>query len=1324
MTLGLWIKSHIQVDDCPQRQHFRPRHSFHFNKTCKRFIQPKQHGKTALIFDKRPRIKPRLYFSFANLNNSDKQEDNTCDDVTFDSDSFIIGIDNHSSRVMSNDRRHFKGPIRKLSKQFVITPAGNLAIKGEGIVEWPITDDDGRVHKLRFHAQYVPGLPICLLPPQCWSQQAKDNFPTANGTLAIDTADACILYWKQRRYKKTVPWNPNGMNVARFRSASGTMQYRVFAATLDTELHTKDTEHVCFETHVIPDDDLPPPDPPPDPSTPLLFRPSRPLHSLSGLQEENLPDVTTVDTETFKHIIPDTESVTAEDPQAELLRWHYRLGHASFKLIKLLSALKIIPGRSLANAKIPKCAGCIYGAMTKQPWRTKPSKQRKSEIYTVTRPGQCVSVDQLESQTPGLIPQLKGKLTRQRYKAATVFVDHFSRLSYIHLQRSTSSNETLQAKKAFEAYSRRHGVRIQHYHADNGRFADNAFINHVKEQGQTISYCGVNAHFQNGIAEKRIRDLQETTRKELLHAKHRWPEAIELSLWPSALRNANHLRNTLPDKEDASSPLERFTGIRVAPKIRDNHAFGCPAYALDSNLASGKSIPKWNTRARLGINLGPSETHASSVNLVLSLTTGCVSPQFHAQFDDFFETVRPSAGNPKTFSQWQRISGLHHHPGRIIRRSIENEGVNRQRTQTATQPMLPQRDDQLHSQETQHQPAAEQDEVLVEDEQLVQTDDNLPDLETLPTTRSGRISRPTQRFRESMEQREQGIVSYAVYDFDEAHDIEYKLQEAMQHPISFLSTTNKDTMYYDQAIREPDAIEFVKAIVKEVNDHIKMKHWELIPRNEVPENETVLPSVWSMKRKRDIKTQQVYKHKARLNVHGGKQEFGVNYFETFAPVVTWFTIRLILVLALICGWKTRQIDFVLAYPQADIEFDMYMELPKGIETKYGNGKTHVLKLKKNLYGQKQAGRVWSEHRDKGLRKVGFNQSAIDECLSFRRRVLFAVFVDDGILCAPTDPEINEAINDLQQEGYEIDDQGELADYLGVNIERTNDGKFVLTQPHLIQQILEGVNLSTNSPIKSTPALSTKILHRDPDDQVFDGRFHYRSIIGKLNFLAKSTRLDIEYATHQCARHCSDPRQEHGDAIIHLAKYLKGTASKGIILQPDPSKSLEVWADADFCGNWFPKTAQKDPSTSKSRTGYVITYAGCPIAWSSTLQTLATLSSTEAEYVALSTALRHAIPLMELLKELQRNGFDIFTDVPRIFCKAFEDNAGALEMARLPKMRPRTRHINQVYHHFRDWVRRRALTLYPVDTLEQLADILTKPLPLNLLIKFREKLLGW
>ena len=151
--------------------------------------------------------------------------------------------------------------------------------------------------------------------------------------------------------------------------------------------------------------------------------------------------------------------------------------------------------------------------MNGKPWRNK--SKTKDKLKVGTKAGKCVSIDQMESQIVGFVAQLKGRLTNKRYGVATVFVDHYSNLSYVHLLSLTTSSETMEAKEAFESYSREMGVIIRHYHVDNGRFSDNDFIAYTKKSGQTISYCGVNAHFQNGRAEKRIRDLQESSRTQL-----------------------------------------------------------------------------------------------------------------------------------------------------------------------------------------------------------------------------------------------------------------------------------------------------------------------------------------------------------------------------------------------------------------------------------------------------------------------------------------------------------------------------------------------------------------------------------------------------------------------------------------------------------------------------------------------------------------------------------------------------------------------------------------------------------------------------------------
>jgi hypothetical protein len=189
-------------------------------------------------------------------------------------------------------------------------------------------------------------------------------------------------------------------------------------------------------------------------------------------------------------------------------------------------------------------------------------------------------------------------------------------------------------------------------------------------------------------------------------------------------------------------------------------------------------------------------------------------------------------------------------------------------------------------------------------------------------------------------------------------------------------------------------------------------------------------------------------------------------------------------------------------------------------------------------------------------------------------------------------------------------------------------------------------------------------------------------------------LRLGYSVHQAARFSQSPRKSHTEAVLRIIRYLVGTRDEGIILDPK-DENFEVYPDADFQGLWCRERAEQDPSTALSRTGYLIRFAGCPIIWASKLQTEYCLSSTESEYVALSSALREVLPLMELMQEMREQGVVSKSYVPRIYCKAFEDNSGAPEIVRTPKMRPRTKHINVKFHHFRSAVARRLVLLFPI-----------------------------
>ncbi len=241
------------------------------------------------------------------------------------------------------------------------------------------------------------------------------------------------------------------------------------------------------------------------------------------------------------------------------MRWHYRFGHLPFPKLKQLALNGKIPPK-LAKLTPPKCAGCLFGTMTKLPLHGKESKS-SHEVFVTTKLGETVSVNQMTLTEVGFFAQLKGSLTKKRYKCCTIFVDNYSRLRFMHLQINDSTESTMAAKLAFKKYATKHGVSIKHYHCNNGQFTNNAFKQSCKSNCQRLTFCGVNAHFQNGIAERAISNLSDSARKQLLRAQSQWPAAIHFVLWPYALRNAALLHNSLPVLEDGTSRLELFSSI-------------------------------------------------------------------------------------------------------------------------------------------------------------------------------------------------------------------------------------------------------------------------------------------------------------------------------------------------------------------------------------------------------------------------------------------------------------------------------------------------------------------------------------------------------------------------------------------------------------------------------------------------------------------------------------------------------------------------------------------------------------------------------------------
>ena len=1052
----------------------------------------------------------------------------------------------------------------------------------------------------------------------------------------------------------------------------------------------------------------------------------------------------------------DADIIAMQRKKTKLLMYHEKLGHLSFAVLRLLARAGIIP-RELANVDPPTCPGCAYGKAHKLKWRHKGNKNRK-KIKIATAPGQVVSMDQLISPTPGFVPVHRGTPTKQRYVGATVFVDHFSDLTYVHLMTEMNSTTTVEAKKAFERLAASHQVTIKHYHGDNGLFDTKLFWESIKSSNQTMSFCGVNAHHQNGKAERRIRDITEHARTSLLHAAHRWPKAIHASLWPAALKNYVNLRNNIPttfvkgSKQSmdtfVDSPLSKFAGKEIKVNLEHFHPFGSPVYVLEDKLQASQSYNKWSDRSRVGIFMTHSPSHSSNVPLILNTRTAHVTPQFHCLYDDEFATCQR---DPKFQSLWQYKAKVLNDISNEQQKTKLPQGFipSLQHSQQLSQSLSSLPDNFKHPWETTEIPndAPTLDTSTVNapppsdppsQNQLSESNSGSRPITFNNTrTRSGREIVPPKRLTYT------SICSNleTFSPSSKQHYIQHLLQPdvtSQSEPNSFslvseyiigLTLSDPDTMYLHEALREPDRDKFIEAIEKELDDHILRKHWKVVPLQNVPKDKTCLPMVWSMKRKRNP-LGEITRYKARLCAGGHKSVEFVDYWDTYSPVVSWQTVRLIFILAIANNWHIRSIDFVLAFPQAKIKTDIYLKPPnvpsqvriRDLPTPLDR-LTKVYKLIHNLYGLKDAGRTWNDHLHTGLIERGWSQSKIDKCLYIKQDLLLILYVDDACLISANKSSILQEIQSLQKD-YSLTDDGDLHDYLGTRFCKQKDGSVILSQPRMLQRLFKLVNLDPNDPRVTkhdTPAVN--ILDNDPKATPRQQNWNYRSVVGCLSYIQAMVRPDITFAVQQCARFCNKPSLEHEQAVKRICRYLLRTQDSGLVFKPDKSRGLECFVDADWAGAWKHRSSN-DPMSAHSRTGFVIMYMGCPILWKSSMQSLIALSTTEAEYIALSTALREVINVIHLLQELQKFKFYVHNNRPTIQCRTFEDNMSCIKLATDHRNHPRTKHLAIRLHHFRSHVINKTISIEHISTKNQIADLFTKPLPKSSFTTLSSKVMGW
>ena len=470
--------------------------------------------------------------------------------------------------------------------------------------------------------------------------------------------------------------------------------------------------------------------------------------------------------------------------------------------------------------------------------------------------------------------------------------------------------------------------------------------------------------------------------------------------------------------------------------------------------------------------------------------------------------------------------------------------------------------------------------------------------------------------------------------------------------------------------------------------------WELVPISEVPEGMNITKVRWVLRIKYNP-DDTVDKYKARICAKGFTQMYGIDYNETFAPVIRMTILRMLLAIAIANDWDVLHVDVKTAFLNAFLKEEVYCEQPEGFEVYGPNGEKLVCRMKKAIYGLKQAPRNWNEELTAFIKSQGFRQSKVDHCLFIRYSethiTIILVYVDDLQITGSSRKLCEEFIKDLGNK-YNITNKGDLQYYNGLEIVRDKKNKRgKLHQEKYIRDILKEFKMEKATG-KDTPLGVNDDLTVDEIGDYEDISL-YRSIVGKLLWLSVCTRPDITTAVSRLSRALQKPSKKHWIGAKRLLRYLKNTKTHGLTYGGG-DLVLHGWSDSDWAGTANPGR--------RSTSGWIFLLNGAAVSWSSKPQQTAALSSTEAEYIAACSATQETMYLRAVLRDL---GFAQGEATP-----LHADNTGCIQIANNPVFHARTKHIELKYHYIREKIETGDTVLVYENTEHNIADFLTKILP--------------
>ena len=556
----------------------------------------------------------------------------------------------------------------------------------------------------------------------------------------------------------------------------------------------------------------------------------------------------------------------------------------------------------------------------------------------------------------------------------------------------------------------------------------------------------------------------------------------------------------------------------------------------------------------------------------------------------------------------------------------------------------------------------------------------------------------------------------------------------------FLATGFPTPKKVSEAIYGECSQEWIKAIETEWNQLIEKETWHYVDYKDIPTGSNIMRSgiVFRVKLTHD---NLIEKYKARLVAKGFTQIEGVDFFDTYAPVVRPETIRSVVAFYNRMGWEPEHWDFDGAYVQGKMDCDCYMEIPDGIigsglNLKGGEPTSKYVKLDRGLYGTRQGGRIWHDLSTDKIANVGFKRSTADPCLWVYHNgadwSIVVIYVDDLVI-GSSSKAINDWVYKELSKDLTIGTREPLKWHLGIAYDWDHEnGTVTLSQKGHIKKLLEAHSMSDCYSV-STPCSDYKLGLSDcptpeqltPDILKMQGE--YRSGVASALWIARNTRPDIAYATSRLGRYSNNPGAKMFEELKRLLRYLQGTMELGIRFTSDKSNKVPVvHADADY---------NNDVDTRRSHTGYVALFQGGPVSWTSNLQQSVTLSTTEAELVALSKAAQEAIYLRHIFCDIYGVEYDALVDAAPIYyrnerewdpttpLRVYCDNLGTVHIVKNPAQTARLKHVATREFFAREKIASGEIDVVKIGTKFNVADTMTKSAPRELVWRHRPLLMG-